>query len=291
MEQQTQMLPVLKKESWIPQRKYKRYSKKYSTYLGLIANVIQNSPNKMLTFGQLMECLSAFVSGERKGLENNVRVCLSSNDCFVKVPVNPEYPNARRNYWKVDESLITSKMLRRHFSGTRDIPSGLSSRIPVESNAMETNFKSTKIPLPVLEDKHYSKFNSSFSIESLLKKDPEIRSTSTLPTDDNGDVNFLRKNCELYSLKFGWDAIKPTPSFRDYTMGHTQCGGLAYHYPRESMRNEYTLDTGRFCKRARLSPPIVAYGAAGVSPFFNHEHMLALKRWSLGANTFDSRSF
>ncbi|XP_041931946.1 forkhead box protein H1 [Alosa sapidissima] len=288
--EQTQRPPVLKKEStWTPQRKYKRYSKKYSTYLGLIANVIQNSPNKMLTFGQLMESLSAFVSGERKGLENNVRVCLSSNDCFVKVPVNPDYPNARRNYWKVDESRITPKMLRRHFSGTRDILTGLSSRIPAESNAMKTSLKLAETQLPVLEDKRSSNFNSSFSIESLLKKDPEIRS---LPTDDTGDVNFLRKNC-VYSLKFGRETIKPTPSFRDYSVGdlqnHPQCGGLAYD-PRESMRNGYTLDTGRLCKRARLSPPNVVYAAAGGSPFF-HEHMLALKRWSLGANTFDSRSF
>lgn len=32
-----------------------------------------------------MKKLDIFVSGDRKGLENNIRVCLSSNKCFVKV--------------------------------------------------------------------------------------------------------------------------------------------------------------------------------------------------------------
>lgn len=32
-----------------------------------------------------MKKLAVFITGDRKGLENNIRVCLSSNKCFVKV--------------------------------------------------------------------------------------------------------------------------------------------------------------------------------------------------------------
>ncbi|RXN06623.1 forkhead box H1-like protein [Labeo rohita] len=102
-------------------RKYKRYSKQKMTYLGLIAYVIQNAPQKKLTFYELMNAVTIFVDGDRKGLENNIRVCLSSNNCFVKVPINPECPNAKRNFWKVDDSKITPKILRRHFSGLRNV--------------------------------------------------------------------------------------------------------------------------------------------------------------------------
>ena len=185
-------------------------------------------------------------------------------------------------------------MLRRHFSGTRDIWTGLSSRIRAESDAVETRVKSTETP-PVLEDKRSAKFNSSFSIESLLRKDPEIRSTSTLDTDATEDVNFLRKGC-VYSPKekFGW-GIKPTASFGDFPENdihsYPQCGCLTYHDPYDTKRDVYTPDADKLCKRARLSPPIVVYPTAGISPYFNHEHMFALKRWSLSANTFDSRNF
>ncbi|XP_026112206.1 forkhead box protein H1-like [Carassius auratus] len=85
MQRETDMLLV--------RRKYKRYSKQKMTYLGLIACVIQNAHQKKLTFHELMNAVKTFVDGDRKGIENNIKICLSSNSCFVKVPVNPECPN------------------------------------------------------------------------------------------------------------------------------------------------------------------------------------------------------
>lgn len=211
----------------------------------------------------------------------------------MQVPVNPEYPNARRNYWKVDEHRITPKMLRRHFSGTRDILAGSSCRNPAGSESMETSPKCTGLPA-VLEDKRSSKFHSSFSIESLLKKDPEVCVTSTLPTDAPVDVNLLRKACSLKNT-FEWDASKAKDSFRDFSRSdirtYSECPSLAYNAPCDLKRNRYKQATESRSQRARLSPPVVMYLAAGVSPFFNHEHMIALKRWSHGMATFDSRSF
>lgn len=122
----------------------RRTYKKGGTYLALIVRVLQDSPRKMLTFNELMYELEALVSGERKGLENNIRVCLSSNKCFVKVPVRADKP-AKNNYWRVDESRITEKMVRRHFKGPQ--------------------------PAAPLTHRRNVKFSSPFSIESLLKRE------------------------------------------------------------------------------------------------------------------------
>ena len=43
---------------------------------------------------QLMEKLEEFVTGDRKCFENNIRVCLSSSKCFVKVNIkNMHFPS------------------------------------------------------------------------------------------------------------------------------------------------------------------------------------------------------
>ncbi|XP_059366295.1 forkhead box protein A4-A-like [Carassius carassius] len=158
MQRETDMLLV--------RRKYKRYSKQKMTYLGLIAYVIQNAPQKKLTFHELMNAVKTFVDGDRKGLENNIRVCLSSNSCFVKVPVNPECPNGKRNFWKVDDSKITPKILRRHFRGLRDVFPNFCETMesPSLENATE-NSATCKHP------EGEKKFTSPFSIESLLQRE------------------------------------------------------------------------------------------------------------------------
>ncbi|KAB5530851.1 hypothetical protein PHYPO_G00134090 [Pangasianodon hypophthalmus] len=161
--------PVLRES-----HKYKRHTK--GTYIGLVAYVIQDSPSKMLTFKQIMKKLGVFVTGDRKGLENNIRVCLSSNKCFAKVPIDPEYPNAKRNFWRVDESSITPKMLRRHFSDIAELFPGL-------PPAWDRKAAPPPVPsppiCPVKMEDRPNKFTGPFSIESLLKKDhlPQVRIT------------------------------------------------------------------------------------------------------------------
>lgn len=146
---------------------------------------------------QLMNAVTNFVDGDRKGLENNIRVCLSSNSCFVKVgisssyyyyyyyyyqifirdiypsnlqvPINPECPNAKRNFWKVDDSKITPKILRRHFRGLSDVFPNLYGNMEILSakNVME-NKATYKRP------EAEKKFTSPFSIESLLQRESSI---------------------------------------------------------------------------------------------------------------------
>ncbi|XP_048057390.1 forkhead box protein H1-like [Megalobrama amblycephala] len=166
---------LLEQSSVVPRKKYKKYST--GTYIGLIAYAILDSPDKMLTFKQIMKKLEPFVFGEKKGIENNIRVCLSSNRCFAKVPVDPDYPNPKKNFWKVDESGITAKMFRRHFKYIMNLFPGLS----IQAHQVDECEENSYAPEPltpvctVAENKSEVKFTGPFSIESLLKSDREVK--------------------------------------------------------------------------------------------------------------------
>ena len=85
--------------------------------------------------------------------------------------MNPEFPHAKRNFWRVDENRITPKMLRRHFWGILDVFPELSSKIKMEADASEnclTTYESTPKSSSI-ESKCAVKFTGPFSIESLLK--------------------------------------------------------------------------------------------------------------------------
>lgn len=208
--------------------------------------------------------------------------------------MNPEYPNARRNYWRVDESRITPKMLRRHFGGTL----GVMTDSPVRSKYQPTTKEKTVNPKeisPELE-KRPVKFTSSFSIESLLRKDPDTRSThhTTQQADAPQDVK-LSPDSYVYSLHMKFEVNDFEPPVTDFPEGGihrlSQCGRQTYHDLYDPMRNGYTHPAERLAKRARVSTPLALFFGAGVGPYFNYEHMVALKRWSLGTKTFDSRNF
>ncbi|XP_073678009.1 forkhead box protein H1 [Garra rufa] len=165
---------LLVKPSGVPRRRYKRYTT--GTYIGLIAYAIKDSPEKMLTFKQIMKKLEPFVFGDKKGIENNIRVCLSSNRCFAKVPVDPNFPNPKKNFWKVDENGITPKMFRRHFKYLINIFPGLSIKTHQMDECEDDYAPEPVIPVcKVTETKSEGKFTGPFSIESLLKSDREVK--------------------------------------------------------------------------------------------------------------------
>ncbi|KAA0710584.1 Forkhead box protein H1 [Triplophysa tibetana] len=226
-------------------RKYKRYSKQKMTYLGLIAYVIQNAAEKRLTFCELMNEIGTFVIGDRKGLENNIRVCLSLNDCFVKVPINPECPNARRNFWKLDESKITPKMLRRHFNGMRDMFPDIygNSESSSTKNATANKVKGSN------GTETEQKFNSSFSIESILQRESSApTSPAHLPRTftnacpgltPNGDYRLAckRKTWD-YQDQMQYDNFRrsyPHFSFPSYCLGQTNEGCSLKNPPSKRM--------------------------------------------------------
>ncbi|KAK7898668.1 hypothetical protein WMY93_019521 [Mugilogobius chulae] len=110
---------------------------KSTTYLAKIALTLQGVPDKMLTFSQLMHRLAPLFPEDTKSVEVNIRVCLSSNKCFVKIPLTPGSQNGKKNYWKLDTQQITEKMVRRHFRGMLKFFPELASKIQTHHQPAE----------------------------------------------------------------------------------------------------------------------------------------------------------
>lgn len=89
-------------------------------------------------------------------------VCVSSHTCRLsQVPVVPDSPESKRNYWKLDSSEITPKMVRRHFKGFLQLFPELASKLETEGRA------SSRV-----------RFTGSFSISSLLSRESPTAGTS-----------------------------------------------------------------------------------------------------------------
>ncbi|GAA6101098.1 forkhead box protein H1-like [Tachysurus ichikawai] len=249
-------------------RKYKRHTK--GTYIGLVAYVIQDSPNKMLTFKQIMKKLGMFVTGDKKGLENNTRVCLSSNKCFVKVPIDPEFPNAKRNFWRVDESNITPKMLRRHFSDMAELFPGL-------PHAWDRKPAPPHVPsspvCPVQMEDLPIKFTGPFSIESLLKKDHlNVNAQQPIQTASNSN---------LYSSDHFYNRTTSADSLPCSDRENRQ-DNLYYTY-----RSVEEANSRKPVQRMDLSPEL--HHVLVYSPHFPYDQTLLTKVWSCPTNTQELR--
>ncbi|CAB1454037.1 unnamed protein product [Pleuronectes platessa] len=157
------------------------FFRKSTTYLAKIAVVLQGAPSKMLTFTQLMGRLAPLICEDRKSVENNIRVCLSTHSCFVKIPVVPDSFHSKRNYWKLDPGQITAKMVRRHFKGTLQLFPELACKVEPEDRSSRTLKHCSDLHSPEAaackpaEITRDTKFSSPFSIESLLKRDAPSR--------------------------------------------------------------------------------------------------------------------
>ncbi|RXM35666.1 hypothetical protein EOD39_3970 [Acipenser ruthenus] len=208
-----------------PRRKYRRYAKPRSTYLAMIAFVIQTSPKRSLTCPQIIVKLREFIGGESKGWANNVRVCLSSNECFIKVPLNPENPNGKKNFWRVDVNRIPPNALRRHLQGTMEIFPDLS---PSQVASCKENAPpSGAVDAAQVTGDCAKKFNSPFSIESLLKKTCSAQPGPKLPSSFDITSGFcLRENHSFRNLYSQADSVGD-----GYTQAK-QTNDLHYHgYP------------------------------------------------------------
>ncbi|XP_069371916.1 forkhead box protein H1 [Paralichthys olivaceus] len=162
--------------------------RKSTTYLAKIAVVLQGAPGKMLTFTQLMDKLAPLVCEDRKSVENNIRVCLSTHTCFVKIPVIPDSFHSKRNYWKLDSSQITAKMVRRHFKGILQLFPELACKVETEDKSSRAFKHCSDLHSPeaaackAAQITRETKFSSPFSIESLLKRDaPSARPSRPSP--------------------------------------------------------------------------------------------------------------
>ncbi|KAK2830288.1 hypothetical protein Q5P01_018219 [Channa striata] len=178
-----------------------------TTHLARIALALHQAPGKMLTFAQLMDKLEPLFCEDRKSAENNVRVCLSTYKCFVKVPLLPDSPGSKRNYWKLDSSQITAKMVRRHFKGIVQLFPELASKVETE------NVRRPSQTCSALQTRREVKINSPFSIESLLKKDGPAAQTSRAAPVSTAPVG-----AELQT----WSAEPPAGTTRSFSWDSEQ---------------------------------------------------------------------
>ncbi|XP_010789960.1 forkhead box protein Q1-like [Notothenia coriiceps] len=193
--------------------------RKSTTYLAKIAVILQDVPGKMLTFTQLMDRLAPFISDDKRSVENNIRVCLSTNTCFVKIPVVPDSLDSKRNYWKLDSGHITAKMARRHFKGILQLFPELASKVETE-NLSKASRNCSAVPSPEpaacrgVQIRCEVKFSSPFSIESLLKRDsPSARASRASPLSSvpfKVDYQQRRSIQKVWNKKgFSWDSEEP----------------------------------------------------------------------------------
>ncbi|XP_070702978.1 forkhead box protein Q1 [Pempheris klunzingeri] len=197
-----------------------RLFRRSTTYLAKIAIVLQDAPGKMLTFTQLMDKLTPLISEDRKSVENNIRVCLSANNCFVKVPVVPDSLDSRRNYWKLEPSQITAKMVRRHFKGILQLFPELASKVETENTSRPSEpCSALHSPEPAacraVQIRCEVKFSSPFSIESLLKRDsPSARPSrasplSSVPVRVEQQPRSTHAHRVGTKRSFSWDCEEP----------------------------------------------------------------------------------
>ncbi|XP_041811900.1 forkhead box protein C2-like [Chelmon rostratus] len=196
-----------------PSSSQQRLFRKSSTYLAKIAVVLQDAPHKMLTFTQLMDKLAPLICEDRKSVENNIRVCLSANKCFVKVPVVPDSLDSKKNYWKLEPSQITAKMVRRHFKGILQLFPELASKVETENMSRASEHRSAlHSPEPAAcRAVHITcevKFSGPFSIESLLKRDStSARASAASPL--SGVPLGAEQQPRATKRSFTWDCEEP----------------------------------------------------------------------------------
>ncbi len=114
------------------------------------------------------------------------------------MPVDPDYPNPKKNFWKVDENGITPKMFRRHFKYLSNIFPGLSIQTQ-QVDGCEDNSNAPEPltpPCKVTEKKSEGRFTGPFSIDSILK-----RARSTCLEDDAPRGATKRKHVYEYEAE------------------------------------------------------------------------------------------
>lgn len=93
-----------------------------------------------------------------------------------QIPVFPGSRDSKKNYWKLDCSKITPKMVRRHFMRLLNIFPELASKVE-SNNANRPSEQKSTVPSPEpaacgsVQVRCEVKFTGPFSIESLLKRD------------------------------------------------------------------------------------------------------------------------
>lgn len=107
---------------------------------------------------------------------------------YFQVPIVPAVADSKRNYWKLDLSQVTAKMVRRHFKGILHLFPELACKVETDIST-KVSKKSCSAPLSPepsvcgdVQIRCEVKFVGPFSIESILKRDsPSPRASMASP--------------------------------------------------------------------------------------------------------------
>ncbi|CAK6949553.1 forkhead box protein H1-like [Scomber scombrus] len=270
--------------------------RKSTTYLAMIAAVLQDAPDKMLTFAQLMDKLGPFFCEDRKPVENNIRVCLSTNTCFAKVPVVPDSLDSKRNYWKLDLSQITAKMVRRHFKGILELFPELSSKLETENMSRPSESCSAlHSPEPAtcgtVQIRCEVKFSSPFSIESLLKRDsPSAQASKSSPLS-SVPVRAQQQPWPTHNRvgtkrSLSWDCEEPLLLQASAGSFPICPAGGSTHHGLNANRAAKTIKTMHVC----TEPSFPVYRKVSATPYFTNPHSSYIT-YSIPTFTHDAHRF
>lgn len=195
-----------------------------------------------------------------------------------QVPIDPDYPNPKRNFWRVDERSITPKMLRRHFNDMAELFPGMPPawyRKPSPPPGPSPPVCHVKI-----EDRPI-KFTGPFSIESLLKKDHRHHHHHT---QVRISVQQAAQTAPNTNLCFSDQFYSRTPATDSLTAFHpmSRQHGLYYVY-----RSVEEASWRKPVQRMALSPE--PHHALMYSPHFPCNQTLITKVSSSPPNTHELR--
>jgi len=136
------------------------------SYIALIAMAISQSPNKMLTLGEICDYIITQFSYYRKRWptwQNSIRHNLSLNDCFIKVP--REYGSSGKgNFWKLhpasSEMFKNGSFLRRRYRFLHQLPPKPYSDVITSPNTISNHETITMTFPPPLIPKQEGIFSS-----------------------------------------------------------------------------------------------------------------------------------
>lgn len=137
------------------------------SYIALIAMAISQSPNKMLTLGEICDYIIQQFPYYRKRWptwQNSIRHNLSLNDCFIKVP--REYGSSGKgNFWKLhpasSEMFKNGSFLRRRYRFLHQLPQKPYTDVLTSPTTMHNHENITmSFPPPLIPKQEGHPFNS-----------------------------------------------------------------------------------------------------------------------------------
>ncbi|XP_026497843.2 fork head domain-containing protein FD4-like [Vanessa tameamea] len=177
------------------------------SYISLTAMAIWSSPERMLPLSEIYRFITdrfPYYRCNTQRWQNSLRHNLSFNDCFVKVPRNPDRPG-KGAYWTMHPQAFdmfeNGSLLRRRkrFKLHKGEKDNLKSELAALANfnrmflASQNRMPSTQVETQILDDSPKcvkSKPLKSFTIDSILSSDVNT---------ENSDVNSVQSlNVPVY---------------------------------------------------------------------------------------------